>query len=76
MVAGADDITIGEESTVIDRIDLASYSFFEKSVLVELMVKMLGDLVVLLRVRPAKVIEGKPESFSEMLSATACIFAQ
>ena len=67
MLAGADDVAIRQEAAIVDRIDLARDSFLEKTVLVELMVKMLGDLVVLRGVRPAERIEGKSEPFSKLL---------
>jgi len=67
ILAGADNVSIRQKAAIVDGINLACYSFFEKAVLVELMVKVLGDLVVLGRVRPAERIEGEPKPFSELL---------
>ena len=67
ILAGADNVSIRQEAAIIDGINLACYSFFEKAILVELMVKVLGDLVVLSRVRPAERIEREPKPFSELL---------
>ena len=67
MLAGADNVSIRQESVVVDGIDLPRYSFLEKAVLVELVVKVLRDLVILGRVRSAEGIKGKCEPFSEFL---------
>jgi hypothetical protein len=67
MLAGADDVAIGQKAAVIDGVNLAGRSFFKEPILVELMIKMLGDLVVLRRVRPAEQVEGQSESVPQIL---------
>ena len=67
ILAGSDNVSIRQEAAIVDRINLACYSFFEKAILIELMIKVLGDLVVLGRVRPAERIERKSKPFSELL---------
>src|SRR2546421_7962423 len=66
MRAGADDVTIGEKAPVIDRVDLSRRSLFQERILIELVIKVLRDLVVLRRMGPAKVIEGETETVSEI----------
>ena len=66
ILAGSDHVSIGQKAAIVDGINLACNSFFEKAVLIELMVKVLGDLVVLGRVRPAERIERKSKPFSEL----------
>src|ERR1051325_11268896 len=67
MPAGADHITIGKKPFVVDGIDLACRPFFQKPILIELMIEVLRDLVILWRMRAAKVIEGKTEAIAEVL---------
>ena len=67
ILAGADDVSIRQEAAIVDGINLACHSFLEKAVLVELVVKVLGDLVVLRGVRSAEGIKRKFELFSELL---------
>ena len=67
MLAGADDVSVRQEAAIVDRINLACHSFLEKAVLVELVIKVLGDLVILRGMRAAEGIEGKSEPFSELL---------
>jgi len=67
MLTGADDVAIGQETAVVDGINLAGYPLFQQPILVELVVKVLGDFVVLRRVRSTERIEGKSETFSEFL---------
>src|SRR5436190_18885283 len=66
ILAGSDHVSIGQKAAIVDGINLACYSFFEKAVLIELMVKVLSDLVVLRRVGPAERIERKSKPFSEL----------
>src|SRR5437870_921709 len=66
VLAGSDNVSIRQKAAIVDGIDLACYSFFEKTVLIELMVEVLGDLVVLGRVGPAERIKRKPKPFSEL----------
>jgi hypothetical protein len=48
MRTGPHDIAIREKAFVIDRIDLSRRSLFQETVLIQLMIEVLGDLVVLL----------------------------
>src|SRR5438270_1906237 len=57
MPACPDDITIGKKASVIDRVNLAGNALFQEPIAIELMIEMLRDLVVLGRMRSAKVIE-------------------
>ena len=66
MRASADDVTVRQKAAIVDRVDLARDAFLEEAILVELMVEMLGDLVVLLRVRAAEGIEGKSEAVAQL----------
>jgi hypothetical protein len=61
------DISIRKEAAIVDGIDLACHSLLEKAVLIELVVKVLGDLVVLRGVRSTEGIKRKSEPFSELL---------
>jgi hypothetical protein len=67
MLASANNIPVRQKAAIVDGINLACDSFFEKAVLVELMVKVLGNLVILRRVRPAERIEGESKLLSELL---------
>ena len=67
VLAGADDISIRQEPTIIDRIDLPGNSFLEKAILDELMIEMLGDLVVQTRVRAPEQVERQSKAVSEIL---------
>src|ERR1700730_13924409 len=67
MRAGADNVAIRQKAAVIDRVNLACDAFLEKTILIELMVEMLCDLVVLRRVRAAERIRGEAETVAEVL---------
>src|SRR5205085_11489608 len=66
MPAGADDVAVREKSFVVNRVNLGGRPLRQELVLIELMIEMLGDLVVLGRVRTAKVIERKPKAIAEV----------
>src|SRR6476620_5331415 len=65
MPAGADDVAVREKSFVVDRVNLGRRPLRQEAVLIELMIEMLGDRVVLGRVRTAEVIERKSKAIAE-----------
>src|SRR3954464_15739921 len=67
MPAGTDDIAIREKPFVVDRVNLGRCSLGEEVVLIELMIKVLGDLVVLRRMRTPEMIEGETKAIAEIL---------
>src|SRR2546423_5279034 len=65
--ARADNVAIGKETFVIDGIDLSRSSLLQQTILIELMIEVLRDLVVLGRMRAAEVIKGKAEPVAKIL---------
>src|SRR3954467_12269489 len=65
--AGADNVAIGKETFVVDRIDLSRSSLLQQTILIELMIEGLRDPMVLGRTRAAEVIKGKAEAVAEIL---------
>ncbi len=61
MRTGADDVAVGQEAAVIDRINLRQRPLLDEAGVVEAVVEMVGQLVVLRRRAAAEIIEAERE---------------
>ena len=65
--AGADDVAVGQEAAVGDRVDLPLGHLGDQPGVGEPAGEMLGQAVVLRARRAAEVVEGQPEALAELL---------
>ena len=64
--AGADDVAVGQEAAVVDRVDLLGHPLLDEALLLEPPGEVLGQLLVLLGGAAPEVLPRKPEPLAEI----------